>query len=132
MMEDPNDMVRTLADMADACMNTTNLITATCEQYYGPEVLLFDCIMCGEICQCTMDAGCAMGEECHPGCMAGDAEGGVETEEDEACDECQLFYGENATAEQCEECGHKCFEEANAKVDEMMSGNLTGMEDFEA
>lgn len=140
MMDDPNEMVRKLADMADECMGQTNQITAVCEEHYGEDVALFDCMMCGEICQCSME-GCAMGEECHPGCMAGDSSfSGTDgswtdssSSSDYDCtDECQMFYGPEATPEKCNECGHQCFDEANGAVEALfMSGDDVAMEDME-
>jgi len=129
MMQDPNAMVRRLADMADECMGQTNQITSGCEDAYGEDVPLFDCMMCGEICQCNMES---CDEECHGSCMAGVPELDSSSDGPDCTAECQMFYGPEATAEQCNECGQLCFEAANTAVEELaMSGQEVAMEDFE-
>lgn len=65
----------TFGACSDKCMGISpNQVTAICQQHYGQEVDVFECINCGMVCECNME-GCEGSSEyfaCHPTCMKDD------------------------------------------------------------
>jgi len=122
---DPNVGLKKMMDRTDACMGRPgppkqNVLTKVCEENYGEEVALLDCMFCGMMCECPSPTECDM--DCHQGCMSMDEEPWKEEEHhgaDEGCglEECKMFYGEDVKQDECEDCGNKCFEEASAVAD---------------
>lgn len=116
---DPNVGMKQMLDSIDGCMGKTNGLTAKCEEYYGEEVALLDCMVCGMMCECPSPQECDM--DCHQGCMSFDEEHYEEEEhhDDEGAglEECKMFYGEDVSEDKCKECGEKCFEEAMANAE---------------
>lgn len=119
---DPNVGLRKLADRIDDCMGQTNLLTSVCEENYGEDVALLDCMVCGMMCECESPAVCDM--DCHQGCMSMDQEAYKEEEhprpeepgDDNGVEDCKMFYGDDVSPDLCKECGDKCFEEAKAQA----------------
>jgi len=115
---DPNVGMKQMMDLIDGCMGQTNHLTAKCQEYYGEDVGLLDCMFCGMMCECPSPQDCDM--DCHQGCMSFD--GNEEQEEhhdDEGCglEECKMFYGDDVSEDMCKECGETCFEEAQATAE---------------
>jgi hypothetical protein len=121
---DPNPAMKGLCDQIDGCMGKKNLLTSKCEGEYGPEVGLFDCMMCGMMCECESPADCDL--ECHRGCMQMDEEHWEEEKswdsdydstsdgglDDECYEHCKAFYGPEADYDKCKSAGDTCFPKA--------------------
>jgi len=115
---DPNVGMRQMCDFVDGCMGETNHLTTKCEEYYGEDVGLLDCLFCGMMCECPSPQDCDM--DCHQGCMSFDGnEEEKHHDDDEGCglEECKMFYGEDVKEDKCKECGETCFEEAQATAE---------------
>jgi hypothetical protein len=130
---DPNVGMKQMLDSIDGCMGERNHLTGKCQEYYGEEVGLMDCMVCGMMCECESPQACDM--DCHQGCMSFD-ESHYEEEEhhnDEGCglEECKMFYGDDVSEDKCKECGEKCFEEAmaNAESEEAFFNTLVSCSD---
>lgn len=124
---DPNKGMRTVTEYMDTCVGITNSLTQECKAEYGPEVGLFDCMMCGMNCQCESPSNCDLA--CHRECMSFDA-GAWQDEssfdsswssssysDHEESGECKLFYGDDVNVEQCEACGEECWEKGISGID---------------
>merc|ERR1719428_451528 len=106
----------------DECMGSQNLLTEKCEEGYGPDVLLFDCLTCGMMCGCEAPDDCDL--KCHNECMTLDAAsevynwtdgssyGSYSSYGDHGDGECTLYYGANVDVKKCEDCGGSCWETA--------------------
>jgi hypothetical protein len=67
MWADPNVGTRAVLESIDECLDATNALTPVCEEAYGEEVGLFNCMMCGESTGCDLEGDC--NHTAHADCM---------------------------------------------------------------